>query len=501
MKTNAALKPDNITEFPSQKKQAKIKELHKAVIPAGAAFESKQIIAAIDEGGNRIKWKRFFFYNARLWVIYKKKDSAGAPWYFKGRIPRAGQINKSTNSNLETKAVDNAVSSWLKEADPTEAKKQGLRRSSEEVALDLKCDKLFETYILVMGFDDWDDASGNVRGNIASCRRVIKTLWPGTPESKVSVAALYDHSTIIDFPAKRIKEARKKAIKEHGRENHQAIEYAEAKARGGAAAALKQMKNLMAKERNPLKREYEKRGVILPQECFEFREYRIVGYNAAWEKYVPPTDATVSKTFEEIEKYANTDPFDLKGTTYVRKGETHSRVVGKSWSRTKSKVTYTINDVLNAHIYLLFWFAAGAGLRTKEIAQLRKDQITFVNGRMTLEFMGKGHKLAVMTMQKRAAARVKEFLDLDDSEYVLGGNWNYRYNTVPKLLRQLMRSWGWQTDKLIHQLRAYIGFKIYEAATLEHARVYLRHSTAKTTKDFYIDHFKGREVLDVDIGI
>ena len=148
MKTNAVIKPNNIAKFPEQKKQRKLKELHAPVIPPGTVFESKQIIAAIDEAGNRLPWKRFFYYNARLWVLHKRKESASAPWYFKGRIARVGQINKTTNSNLETKAVENAVAQSLKEADPTQIKKQGLRRSSEEVALDLKCDKLFETSIL-----------------------------------------------------------------------------------------------------------------------------------------------------------------------------------------------------------------------------------------------------------------------------------------------------------------------------------------------------------------
>ncbi|MAN60304.1 MAG: hypothetical protein CMI60_00025 [Parvibaculum sp.] len=496
---NTQLKqPDNIIEFvvvDGKKESA----LRSTVIPKGARFASQQIIQALDKTGKKMPWKRFFYFNAKLWVLIKESQNPAAPWYFFGRVPRIGRVKKSTNTNVLKTAVSNAVELWLKEEDPTVAKKAGKRRAKGAAQTDLNCAELFAGYLTVNGCDSFAEAPDTLKTNIQSARLILKTLYPGMKENKVAVRELYSEETVLDFPNKREKEARKLAQKKFGKEDHQSIEMAVAKTRGGAARALQKIRNLLSRNKQPLKKKYEKIGITLPQECFDYRDLQITGVNASWEKYIAPTDATIKNTFEKIEDYANTLKFDPAGTTYRRKGETVKRVGTKSGSRRKEVAVASIINVRNYHIYLLFWFAVGAGLRTKEIAQLRKDQIQIKEGRMTVTFIGKGNKKAEITVQKSAAKRIKKYLNSDDSDFVLGGNWNYRYHIVPKLLRQIMRSWGWKTEKLIHQLRAYIGFRIYDDFGLEQARIYLRHANAQTTKNFYIDKFGDKEATNIDL--
>ena len=147
---NTQLKqPDNIIEFvvvDGKKESA----LRSTVIPKGARFASQQIIQALHKTGKKMPWKRFFYFNAKLWVLIKESQNPAAPWYFFGRVPRIGRVKKSTNTNVLKTAVSNAVELWLKEEDPTVAKKAGKRRAKGAAQTDLNCAELFAGYLTVM---------------------------------------------------------------------------------------------------------------------------------------------------------------------------------------------------------------------------------------------------------------------------------------------------------------------------------------------------------------
>ena len=468
---------DNLIEiaFVDEKK---IKGLQKPVVPPGKRYAERQVIPALDASGSLLPWKKFFYYKARLWVLLKEKSGAAAPWYFVGRL-NGKQYRRSTLNNSTALAVGYAVDNWI---NPPKAIADKARvRDLDKIPLP----KFFAAWEDICGVS----ARAVMRDNISAVRRIIRVVYPNRPEAQINFDDLFNSSIGRRYKKAKIEAAEAEAIRRQGKGAVQAVKTARAKATSGAASTLRKLKGFFSDREGSLLDEYAKRGVKLPIEAVRaYRETKITGARAAADVYVRPDDLLIKKTFREIERFNCDEPLDYDGTEYRKNGEVRKR----AWSRRRNSEA-GISEARKYHVYELFWMCLGFGLRVKEAASTAKSQIRTVGGNMTVTGIGKNeNKLIDIDAQPEAAKVLGKWLHHDKCEFVLGPSWNYRYYVIPKVLRQLMREWGWETDNLIHQMRAFIGWQIYNKIDPMAAQQYMRHESLETTERFYAGKFQVR---------
>ena len=483
MKAQKKAIEDNLIEFPPLVEEKQIKGLQKPVVPPGKRYAERQVIPALAENGSTLPWKKFFYYKARLWVLLKEKFSAAAPWYFVGRL-NGKQYRRTTQNNSIGLAVGYVIDTWI---NPPKAKAdKNTTRDLDKIPLP----KLFAAWEDICG----PSAHSTMIDNLSAARRIIRVVYPKKPESALVFEDLFNSSIGRRYKKARIEAAEAEAVKKHGKGAIQAIKIAKAKATSGAASALKKLKGFFADREGSLLEEYAARGVKLPVEAVRaYRDTRITGARAAADVYVRPDDALIKKTFREIEKFNCDEPLDYCGREYRRGGEVRERVRKRAWSRRKNSDAGII-DARKYHVYILFWLAIGFGLRVKEAASTPKSNIRTVDGNMVVTGIGKNENklIDIDAYGLEAVEAIAPWLNKDKCEYVLGPSWNYRYMVIPKVLRGLMREWGWETDNLIHQLRAYIGWQIYNKVSPIAAQQFMRHESLETTEKYYAGKFQQR---------
>ena len=489
MKNQKKAIEDNLVEFPTLVEEKQIKGLRKPVVPPGKRYAERQVIPALDESGSLLPWKKFFYYKARLWVLLKEKPSAAAPWYFVGRL-NGKQYRRSTLCNSTSLAVAHAIDSWINP--PKAVADKARTRDLDKIPLP----RFFAAWCDICGAA----AANTCRDNMAAARRVIGVVYPGRPEAKVNFDDLFNDSIGRRYKKARIESAVAAAFKKHGKGAIQEHKRAKAKATSGSAWTLKKLKSFFADKEGSLVDEYAKRGVKLPIESVRsFRDTKIRGVRAAADVYVRPDDALIRATFKKIEEFNCDEPLDYCGREYRRNGEVRERVRKRAWSRRRDSQA-SIAEAKKYHVYELFWMCVGFGLRVKEAASTSKEDIRTVDGNMTVTGIGKNENKPIdIDAQPDAAIALGKWLQHDKCEYVLGPSWNYRYMVIPKVLRGLMREWGWKTDNLIHQLRAYIGWRIYDEVSPIAAQQYMRHESLETTELFYAGKFMVRRSASINL--
>lgn len=499
----------SVVDFSDDSKKA----LFKPLLPANTRYEERTVIPALmeDEAGQIVRtidgeekrfslnpWKKFFYYQARLWVLYKTKPSASAAWYFVARL-NGKHLRRSCETNKLRLAVGHAVDNWINPT-PDEASKNKQRKGVGR----LKLDKFFAAWLTICGEVAAKDGNSNCRNVIGCARRILGELWPNRRESEIGFDELFNSKVGRKYKKARVARFEREAIEKHGKGDVQAIKRARAKAKSGSAVSLKRIKSFFADTDGSLIDEYKDLGIELPEaDIRRYRDTKIKGAGASQLVYKRPDDEVISRTFREIEKFNCDEPLMVKGSGYTRGGVRKERVHKKAWSRRKGS-TAGIADARKYHIYCLFWECVGFGLRVKEAASTRKNQHKTIDGQLCVQGIGKTEGSEIdIPAQPDAVTALKPWLRHDDGcEYLLGPNWNYRYYVIPKVLRGLMRDWGWETDNLIHQLRAFIGWKIYmdkDAGGPVAAQHYLRHRKLQTTTDMYAGKFMVRQAASIDL--
>lgn len=153
---------------------------------------------------------------------------------------------------------------------------------------------------------------------------------------------------------------------------------------------------------------------------------------------------------------------------------------------------------LNA--FVCFWLALGTGARRGEIARMQKKHFRDVDGVLWVSGgMGKDGEVIQVGVQERAVAIIRERLSAlkEPDDFILAGSKTERYYDTPNRLNSWLRSQGMtDTQKVMHELRAWVGSKIYEQSPLA-ARDYLRHKDESTTSKSYGRYVRVKAVTNV----
>lgn len=206
--------------------------------------------------------------------------------------------------------------------------------------------------------------------------------------------------------------------------------------------------------------EYEAAGLHIPPCIREFATARAKGKNTR-DHYSPPDDATVKRTFEEVEKLREADP----------------------------------------ECYQLFWLSLSTGMRRNESAHAKCAHFIDRDGRLWV-YGGIGKDGRTIEIPVLRNEIFKDLTTIDPepllrtwlaqarakgSEYFMAGELRNRYDTVPARLNLWLETQGWHDEKKLHALRAVVGSRLYMRDP-HFARRYMRHKSLTTTEDNY-SHF------------
>jgi integrase len=213
---------------------------------------------------------------------------------------------------------------------------------------------------------------------------------------------------------------------------------------------VNQARSLFNKDK-ALIEQYTQAGLEIPDSVQGFMTCKVLGRITKGE-YLAPSDAVVEKAFKDIKKFKKID----------------------------------------ANVYVAFWLAAGAGLRRREIQRCRwefwieRDGLVWISGGL-----GKDGKRIEVPMQQRAVKALKPLRKAEGR--VMGDEVGVEF---AKRLNFWMKQQGWNTEKKMHELRAYVGSRIYKSNP-QAAMKFMRHKSIRITEQFYVRYGPGTSVPDV----
>jgi integrase len=473
MKNNANQENDNVLEVKFRSLSFK-QGLKKPTIPPGANYRARDVIPALDKDGNNDPFKKYFYYSSKLWTIYKKKKSDSAPWYFKGWT-KHGRIHRSCEFAKTSLAMDHAITSWLAEDDPEAV--AAARKKQPNLP---KCESLFETIKLIKP-EIKNDKNCHAAKTLRCAMTLCESLYPKKTYDQIPVEHLFSTTLFTRYRDYRIERDATPLIAIHGKDSFE-FRRARKKAIAAAAKMVKMGKGVLWDIDGPLKRRLEEHGLNLNWDKLnEFKLERITGLTFEGQ-FTAPSDEAIKTTFKNIEAYASMD--------YIEDRD-------KTWSRRQQYVA-SRKDLRRIHVYLLFWGICGSGLRLKEMCNQQKNSIKTIDGKLNFTGIGKNDEEFQIPLIIAAAKKIKPWLAKLPDEYLLGPTYLYRYEVVGSELRRLMRLWGWETTNLLHELRAYCGWKIYEKDPSA-AQQFMRHKSIQITDKYYVGRYMTRKAADVKL--
>jgi integrase len=231
------------------------------------------------------------------------------------------------------------------------------------------------------------------------------------------------------------------------------------KAQRTSKSTIQQAKSLFAKKGRFVER-YTEAGITIPDCVLAFREFQADGTNRS-KRYVRPSDKVIAETFEKADALKKIDK--------------------EAW--------------------LMFWMAVGTGMRRGELATARGEHFRTVDARLhVVGGTGKDGEEIVIPVQKRtqdvlqAEGLLKE--GVIRAGLIFEGSEDRRYDKIPAILNDWLNSMGWTGRKKMHDLRAYVGSKLYERNPRA-AMLFLRHKNLAVTEQYYSHHAARAQVDDV----
>jgi integrase len=204
------------------------------------------------------------------------------------------------------------------------------------------------------------------------------------------------------------------------------------------------------KRDKPLRNKYAERKIILPQCVDDFLTCPLLGKKIKKE-YLAPASEVVEAAFADIDKFLKLDP----------------------------------------NIWLAFWLAVGAGLRRGEIRAVRWEHVIQRGEAMWISGgIGKDGEKIEVPIQARAWEQLKTMRRESGPILIERGlSWARRINFW-------MKSLGWNTQKKLHELRAYIGSLIYQKNPVA-AMKFMRHKSIAITEKYYCRYGTEQKIPDV----
>jgi integrase len=229
-----------------------------------------------------------------------------------------------------------------------------------------------------------------------------------------------------------------------------AIREAKERALRTSRSVIRQARSIFNK-RYRMVEQYEAAGLHIPRrEIEQFTTCQVIGRDRKAE-YFPPSNEVVQAAFAAIESQAQNQP----------------------------------------KLFVAFWLAVGAGLRRSEIGRMRWEYLVERQDRVWISgAIGKDGERIEVPLQDRAVKALAPFRKLSGKcieEESL--EWARRLN-------HWMESHGWDTQKKMHELRAYTGSLIYQQDPVA-AMMFLRHKSIRQTEGFYVRYSKGFRSIQV----
>ncbi len=224
-------------------------------------------------------------------------------------------------------------------------------------------------------------------------------------------------------------------------------------------STIQQAKSLFARRGRFVER-YQEAGITIPDCVLLFRDFKADGTNRT-KRYVRPGDQVIAETFAQVDA--------LKA--------------------------------IDADAWLMFWLAVGTGMRRGELANAAGEHFRTIADRLhVVGGIGKDGEQIVIPVQKRTQdVLIAEKLLVAGAirpGLIFAGSEDRRHYKIPLALNDWLTSMGWSGQKKMHDLRAYIGSKLYERNPRA-AMLFLRHKNLSVTEQYYSHHAARAQVDDV----
>jgi integrase len=289
-----------------------------------------------------------------------------------------------------------------------------------------------------------------VKLNINAVRNICRRVhFPDLQDLEASNQKI-DQLSLSTLDGRLIRDWKQKVLDQVEAED--ADEEREQQIQRTANSILRQARSLFAGELRDI---YDDAGIELPDGIRDFCD-RPGFTNTGKTDYWPPSDIIIEKTFTQLD----TLPVSIQAG--------------------------------GRNMYLAIWLALGAGLRKSEIGECRnswfitRDGIVFIRG----DVLAKNGTVPDVRLQLGAWEKIQPFLRGDAESYVLEGTATERHEDVTRRIGAWMRTIGWETQKTIHEFRAFAGSKIAEAEGLLAAQAFLRHRSYSTTEKYYMRYMR-----------
>jgi integrase len=400
--------------------------------PIGAGSTESNIIAlgiqpnaaaALDSDAERERDENYFKYQGRWYQLYKRTSGRDGSYYV--RFQHGGKTHKKcleTNQRLVAISYAKVLIEKVRAGKWEDVEKLKARQSAATLG------KVFPIYQEFAGIQ-----ANSIKNNIWALGKIVKMALGVSKVEEVSLNEL-NASLVMKFQEAMVKMYRErvgKDVEQQRRAKEQALR--------SSRSIVHQARCLFNKEKEMVQR-YEARGLKVPACVQEFLGKKMDGRDTKRE-YLPPADEVVQKAFTDIEKMKDTDR-----TTY-----------------------------------LAFWLATGAGLRRGEILRVRWEHFVTRNGeRWVSGGIGKDGERIEVPVQARAWSVLSQFAQKEGP--VLGERASLEY---ARRINWWMKQQGWNTEKKLHELRAYVGSLIYMTGNHVAAMKFMRHKTIRMTEQFY----------------
>jgi hypothetical protein len=393
-----------------------------------------------------------FTFEGRSRTIFTRTEDPFAPWYI--RIKKDGAdswVNLGTHakSTAEQNARDLLRASRNEKSEETrEALRQRKKRTEATLGQ------------VVEAFEEWPSGpSSSTRSDyLWALRSMVQTIYGKTPEWTTHPAAILDADFVFKYRTAIMRkldeeEADDRDIQSAMRSGNSVIRQARALFGPELLQYYRIEAELELPDLAPFRTASPFKGVVKKD-------------------YQQPDDGLIARTFEELEKTRDTHP----------------------------------------DRYKVCWLALGFGLRKGEIAAARTDWLVAVGGRIHLELRSviqKNGTESPVTKNGQANPRIPisngawERLQRVKSwpgGHFIGGCKSYRIDDVFRETNEWLRSLGWETQKGIHELRAYAGCQVIMRDGLLAGSQWLRHERVETTQKFYGRYIQTK-VSDVPLKI
>jgi integrase len=425
--------PDNIITLNNQAKQ----EARKTGTSTGTSTGEEK----------KKKNPNEFTHHGRTYLLYKRQEDRMAPYYC--RIQFEGKRHQyGTGTNHQAQAEERAKL-WIDRVQGGRWEHVEKMKAKKSTALFGQVSELYRPADGTMGLAGIKDASA--RNNVWAFGKVFKVGLNIDDPAKVrlevvneALVSKFQRNMEIQYCADAGKSPQVQAI-------------AREQSLRSSRSLIRQARSLFNQS---VMKQYREQGLKIPACVDGFMKAKLRGEDKKRE-YLQPPDEVVQGAMVNIEKMREPDP----------------------------------------EVYRAFWLALGCGLRRGEIFRARWEHFAVRNGQLYYDGdlselpeeknIGKDGEPVRVPVQAKGWAKLLPFKQAKGR--VLGENATMEF---ARRINWWMKGQGWNTEKKLHELRAYIGSLLYREDP-KMACLFMRHKDVETTKEFYVRYGAEGKVTDV----